>query len=283
LMAGVQKDSGYQAFWEDVGTGFPSLKGAASTRYYFECERILCEQFLPSMKDLLVLKTDLWDEAKNSEILLWMAEKGARPAGIDLSFEVVRQAERVLSAFRPVLAVADVRSLPFPANSFDLIYSMGTIEHFEDSAAAVREFFRVLRPSGIAIVGVPNKLDPFMRPMLVSLWNAFGAYPYGMEKSFTSRGLRRLLESAGFRSIGQSGILFMPGWLRVMDLWCHVHTPQLARLTGWLVSPFAWAYRSIPSLRRHGYLIAWAVSKPAGPAGIGALQDSQAGNAPGPP
>ena len=265
-MVREQKDSAYQAFWEGVGIDFPSLKGAASTSYYSECERILCKQFFPSMKGLLVLKSDLWDEAKNSEILRWMAEEGARPAGIDLSFEVVRQAERLLSDFHPALAVADVRSLPFPDNSFDLLYSMGTIEHFEDSAAAVREFFRVLRPSGIAIVGVPNKFDPFLRPLLVHLWNAFGAYPYGMERSFTSRGLRRLLESAGFRAIGRSGIVFMPGWLRIMDLWCHVHAPSLARLTGWLVSPFAWAYRRFPAVRRHGYLIAWAVAKPAEPA-----------------
>jgi SAM-dependent methyltransferase len=262
-MGGGQRGSAYQVFWEGVGTGFPSLKGAASTSYYFECERILCKQFFPSMKGLLVLKSDLWDEAKNSEILLWMAEEGARPAGIDLSFEVVRQAERLLSEFRPALAVADVRSLPFPANSFDLVYSMGTIEHFADSGAAVREFFRVLRPSGVAIVGVPNKLDPFLRPLLVHLWNAFGAYPYGMEKSFTSSGLRRLLESAGFQAIGQSGIVFMPGWLRILDLWCHVHAPRLARLTGRLISPFAHAYRRFPALRRHGYLIAWAVAKPA--------------------
>jgi SAM-dependent methyltransferase len=265
-MAGGQEDPAYKAFWEGVGAGFPSLKGAASTSYYFECERLLCEQFFPPLRDQLVLKSDLWDEAKNSEILLWMAEKGARPAGIDLSFEVVRQAGRSLSAFRPALAVADVRSLPFPAGSFDLIYSMGTIEHFDDSAVAVRELFRVLRPSGIAIVGVPNKFDPFLRPLLVHFWNAFGAYPYGMEKSFTQSGLRRLLESAGFRAIGQSGILFIPGWLRMLDLWCHVHAPRLSRLTGWLVSPFAWAYRSFPVLRRHGYLIAWAVAKPAGPA-----------------
>jgi SAM-dependent methyltransferase len=259
-MSGSRK--GYAAFWENVGEQFPSLKGAASTRYYFECERSLCQQFFPGMKDRLVLKSDLWDEAKNSEILLWMARNGARPVGIDIASEVVHQASRVLDR-RAALAVADVRSLPFPANAFDLIYSMGTIEHFEDYDAALREFYRVLKPTGFAIVGVPNKLDPFLRPLLVHLWNRFGSYPYGMEKSFTSRGLRRLLESVGFQAVGRSGILFMPGWLRLLDLWCHVHAPALEGLTARLVAPFAWAYRRFPILRRMGYLIAWAVVKPA--------------------
>jgi SAM-dependent methyltransferase len=269
-MAGERQRRNYLDFWNDVGGNFPSLKQAASTRYYFECERALCERFFPPLQGLLVLKSDLWDEAKNTEILLWMAQQGARPAGIDIAYNIVHQAKKVLADYRPRLAAADVRSLPFPENTFDLIYSMGTIEHFADYGAAVRELHRVLKPSGIAIIGVPNKLDPFLRPLLVSLWNAFGTYPYGVEKSFTSRALRRLLESAGFQPIGRSGILFMPGWLRMLDLWCHVRMPRMARVTAWFVRPFAWAYRKFPALRRHGYLIVWAVSKPQSAKGLSA-------------
>jgi len=253
---------GYESFWEGVGTQFPSLKGAASTQYYFECECTLCERFFPEIKGRSILKSDLWDEAKNSEILLWLANKGARPLGIDISNAVVMDARSALKAHNPGFAVADVRFLPFASNSFDFIYSMGTIEHFEDSGTAVREMFRVLKPSGIAIIGVPNKLDPFLRPLLVHLWNKISCYPYGMEKSFSPKGLRKLLETAGFRTLDWSGILFMPGWLRILDLWCHVHAPRLARLTGALVKPFAWAYRRFPRVRCLGYLIAWAAVKP---------------------
>ena len=256
------KDAQYRAFWGRVGAQFPSLKGAASTRYYFDCERSLCERFFPDMKDRLVLKSDLWDEARNSEILLWMAAKGARPAGIDISYDVVRDARSAFESGRPAFAVADVRALPFADNAFDLVYSMGTIEHFEEYEAALRELFRVLRPSGIAIVGVPNRLDPFLRPLMVHLWNKFAEYPYGMEKSFTPKELRRLLESAGFRALDWSGLLFMPGWLRILDLWCHVRAPTLTPLTGRMVAPFAWVYRKFPLIRRLGYLIAWAGVKP---------------------
>ena len=262
-MTGKTKYSEYLSFWQDVGTTFPSLKGATSTGYYFECERMLCEQFFPATPGLLVLKSDLWDEAKNSEILLWMAERGARVAGVDIAYDIVHEARNVLRHQKPLLAVSDVRQLPFRSNAFDLIYSMGTIEHFEEYKVAVRELHRVLKPSGLAIVGVPNKLDPFLRPLLVHLLNRFGQYAYGMEKSFTQGELRRLLESSGFQAIGRSGILFMPGWLRMLDLWCSVHAKPLARLTGALVSPFAWAYRKFPFCRRHGYLIAWSVRKPS--------------------
>ena len=67
-----------ESFWDDVGAHFPSLKGAASTRYYLECEQLLLQRFLPKLRDVVLLKTDLWDEAKNTEILRWAAEQGAR-------------------------------------------------------------------------------------------------------------------------------------------------------------------------------------------------------------
>jgi SAM-dependent methyltransferase len=242
------------SFWDDVGAHFPSLKGAPSTGYYFECERLLLEHFAPKLRDLVVLKTDLWDEAKNTEILRWVAEQGARPAGIDVSLDVVREAQRALGVHRPAFAGGDVRALPIRDASVDLVYSMGTIEHFLEYAAAVREIFRVLRPGGTAIVGVPNKLDPFLRPLLVHALNACGLYGYGMEKSFTPGALQRLLESAGFWVTARTGILFMPGWLRMLDLWLHTRRPGLTVLTRGPVQVFAWLFRRVPAVRRHGYL-----------------------------
>jgi len=260
-----EKDhSAYVSFWDGVGATFPSLKGAASTQYYFECERMLFERFFPTLQGRLLLKTDLWDEAKNTEILRWAAEQGARPVGVDIAFDIVQQAGDVLRAHRPGLVVSDVRSLPFSDETFDLIYSMGTIEHFLDYEVAIREIFRVLKRDGTAIIGVPNKLDPFLRPLLVFMLQRLGLYAYGMEKSFTPRGLRRLLESAGFRVVAQSGILFLPGWLRMLDLVCHTWVPHLAPVTRLLVRPFAWLYRRVPSVRRHGYLIAAVLEKQTG-------------------
>ncbi|MDR7521795.1 MAG: class I SAM-dependent methyltransferase [Armatimonadota bacterium] len=252
-----------KAFWEHTGDRFPSLKGAPSTDYYFDCERTLFQDYFPALQDLLLLKTDLWDEAKNTEILRWAAEQGARPVGIDIADSIVRQARAILRRHEACL-VADVRALPFRANAFDLVYSMGTIEHFPEYRTAVGEIYRVLKPGGRAIIGVPNKLDPFLRPLLVSLLQVLGRYPYGSERAFTPAALRRLLTDAGFRVTALSGILFMPGWLRIADLWCHLRVARLARLTGWLVRPFAWAYRRFPALRRHGYLLACVVVKPDG-------------------
>ena len=71
-----------------------------------------------------------------------------------------------------------------------------------------------------------------------------------------------LLAAAGFRVQAHSGILFIPGWLRMADLLCHTRWQKLAGLTGALVRPFAWLYRHVPAVRRHGYLLVCVVTKP---------------------
>ena len=125
-------------------------------------------------------------------------------------------------------AVGDVRDLPFRDASFDAIYSMGTIEHFDETERAVEEMARVLKPGGRAIVGVPNRHDPFLRPLFATALQAVGLYGYGYEKSYSRRALRQMLERAGLDVVAETAILFIPGWLRMLDLACHSWCRPLA-------------------------------------------------------
>ncbi len=249
------------SFWCGVGDSFPSLKGAPSTEYYFQCEKGLFEDYLPDLAGKRIFKTDLWDEAKNTEILRWTADQGAIPFGVDIAMPMVRQARASLSAHSPGLCVADCRELPFKDDCMDLIYSMGTIEHFNEYRQAIKEMHRVLKPGGKGIIGVPNLLDPFLRPLMVAFLRIFDGYGYGSEKAFSSGQFTRILESAGFKVLKVSGILFIPGWLRMLDLLCHTKKPGLTRITGPMIKPFAKLYQNLPGLRRHGYLLAVLVEK----------------------
>ena len=262
----------YRKFWAGVGERFPDLGGAVSTQYYADNERRLFTDHFPGLEGLRILKTDLWDEAKNTRILAWASRQGARAFGVDISEPTVMQAcgafdGRPGDASRLKGAVGDVRDLPFRDASFDAVYSMGTIEHFDETERAVGEMARVLKPGGRAIIGVPNRHDPFLRPLLAAALQAVGLYGYGYEKSYSRRALREMLERAGLEVIAETAILFIPGWLRMLDLACHSWCRPMARITGALVRPFVFLDRHVAAVRRHGYLLATVVVKPGATGG----------------
>jgi SAM-dependent methyltransferase len=82
--------------------------------------------------------------------LLQFARAGAQVTGVDLtprSIEISRQHFAVYGA-RGDFAIADGEGLPFADESFDVVYSNGVLHHTPDTAGAVREVHRVLRPGG---------------------------------------------------------------------------------------------------------------------------------------
>jgi SAM-dependent methyltransferase len=254
-MSHTSLGAAYRRFWQNVGEKFPDLGSAASTAYYLENEKRLLTEHLPDLARSAILKTDLWDEVKNTRILQWTRAQGATAFGVDISEPTVGQARSAFPDGSLRGTVADVRSLPFRDRSFDAVYSMGTIEHFHDPETALREMFRVLRPGGRAVVGVPNRWDPFLRPLLSAALQAVNLYGYGYERSFSRRALRRMMEAAGFDVVAETAILFVPGWLRMGDLALHSYARPLARLTAAALKPFAWLDAHVPAVRRHGYLI----------------------------
>jgi SAM-dependent methyltransferase len=86
--------------------------------------------------------------------LLQFARGGAAVTGVDLtarSIHISRHHFFIYGA-RGDFAITDGESLPFADESFDVVYSNGVLHHTPDTAGAVREVHRVLRPGGQARV-----------------------------------------------------------------------------------------------------------------------------------
>ena len=83
-----------------------------------------------------------------------MADAGFHAIGVDFAEDTVRQA----ASDYPDLDIrkGDVRSLDFPAGSFDGYWSIGVIEHFWDGYDPIlAEAARVLRPGGYLFLSAP--------------------------------------------------------------------------------------------------------------------------------
>lgn len=90
-----------------------------------------------------------------ADYLEWL-KAGAQASGVDISATSLEQARRrcEIAGFQPDLRVADAEQLPFPDNSFDIVYSYGVMHHSPDTAQCVREAARVLQPGGQARIMV---------------------------------------------------------------------------------------------------------------------------------
>lgn len=250
--------------WDRVASSVPDFSGAPSTQYYRRCEIALFERSVGDLRGKKVLKLDLWNEAINTRILDWVRSQGAQVVGLDLSRVVAFRARKnaVRNGHSPALLRADIRELPFPEGSFDVVYTMGTIEHIDEYKDALQEIHRVLRPGGRAIIGVPHKWDLFLRPLMVWVLTAFGKYLYAPEKSFSAGELRRDVEATGLQVVERTGILTLPGFVRMADLFFFTRRIPLYRLTPVLLAPFEletrWRF-----LGRFGYLLTVVADKPA--------------------
>ena len=135
--------------------------------------------------------------------LEWARHVPRRLAGVDLTPRAVAwTADRLrASGFTSELQVADAEHLPFPDESFDIVYSWGVLHHSPDTQRAFHEAYRVLRPGGTLRAMI------YHRPSVVGLmlWAR-----YGLARGRPARGLADIyahhLESPGTKgyTVGES-------------------------------------------------------------------------------
>jgi SAM-dependent methyltransferase len=97
------------------------------------------------------------------------ARRGYTVVGVDPSLDAIRAARSIAARLgvEANYVVADARHLPFPDESFDVVFSYSVFQHFSkgDAVASFAEIGRVLRPSGLSLVQMANVWG------LRSLWN----------------------------------------------------------------------------------------------------------------
>lgn len=148
-----------RAFWQAHPCGTKFADTAPGTPRFFELveeHRYRTEWHIPaaadfaSTKGLRVLEIGCGLGTDGAQF----AKAGADYTGVDLTDAAVDLARKrfELSGLQGTFRTADAEKLDFADNTFDLVYSHGVLHHTPDTASAVREVHRVLRPGGRAIV-----------------------------------------------------------------------------------------------------------------------------------
>jgi len=155
--------------WDREPCGTRGLEGddPRARQARAEAERYAVDAHIPGFArftDAAGLKVLEIGVGAGTDFVQWI-RNGARATGVDLSPNSLAECRARVDAMSAEgdpevpLQVADAEHLPFPDASFDLVYSYGVLHHSPDTAAAIREVLRVLRPGGetrLMIYHVPS-------------------------------------------------------------------------------------------------------------------------------
>lgn len=207
------------AYWASVGDAWSRRHPQRLWRAHSDAEnRALLKRWLPS-GCRRALKTDAFDEAFGEGLVDALRERAAETWMIDLSATVLAEAQNHHPTTRT--AAADVRRLPFPAGSFDVVVSISTLDHFDDAAdieVSLRELHRVLEPGGCLVVTLDNPENPAvgLRNSLPWIWlHRIRLVPYYVGTTLDRRRLVEALEGVGFEVTGVDAIQHIPRVLAV--------------------------------------------------------------------
>jgi SAM-dependent methyltransferase len=179
----------------------------------------LLSRWLPENPVRRLLKTDLFDEAVSEGLVPFLRLRANTMVGMDVSLMTLRRAQRCLQVGRIVFA--DVRKLPFAKESFDVVVSNSTLDHFhsiEEIRSSLQELHRVIRTGGQLLLTMDNPANP-----AIALRNAlpfkmlyrFGVVPYYVGVTCRPRRLQRILQEVGLETLEMTAVLHCPRILAV--------------------------------------------------------------------
>jgi SAM-dependent methyltransferase len=101
--------------------------------------------------------------------------------------------------------------LPFADDSFDLIISDSTLDHFQDKneiATALAELSRILKPGGTLVITMDNKTN--LTEPLFRLWVFLGLSYFFIGKTYSIKELKQALASVGLLVTDTTAIIHNP-------------------------------------------------------------------------
>lgn len=163
--------------------------------YFDYASRRMFDRLLPDIANRTVLDVG----CGLGMMMDYFLSRGNRVFGIDITPESVRENKnRGLKCLE-----SDARHLPFGDNVFDLVYSLGVIEHVPEIELALQEKVRVVKPGGTIVAVVPYSDTPYFLGSILFEFLTRAKFDlrltYG--QAFSRNKLKNMLETAGCENV----------------------------------------------------------------------------------
>lgn len=171
------------------------------------CYNRLFKKWFLNIKEDKILVTDLFDEAYHANNVFYTCNRiNKNTVGIDISKIVLEKTRANLNAQNTL--VCDIRQTPFKDESFDLILSPSTLDHFseEDLVRSLNEMAKLLTLKGKIIVSLHNKLNMFLHFYMTK----FIKRPLYRLDAYSIKDFKRILKKTNLKIVKQSAICHLP-------------------------------------------------------------------------
>lgn len=145
----------WEAYWRKYGKEVQEIKRSSRDSSHNLILDVM-HRFLPAKEGLTILEIG----GAPGQYLLYMAKNfGYKAFSLDYSSEGNEQTRRNFAAAGLPITVYEKDLLSGKLDDlprFDIVYSLGFIEHFTDRDEVIKKHTALLKPGGILMIGVPN-------------------------------------------------------------------------------------------------------------------------------
>lgn len=158
--------------------------------------------FKPNRKVLEIIKKCFNQKLKGKKIMelgagsgsdiVSLTKAGAKGFALDFSEEAIESIVFWAKKKNCKLQIikAHIQKIPYPNKFFDMVYSVGLMEHFADIFPYLKEQIRVIKPGGFLLIHVPQKYTLYT--IAKHLRMHFGTHPFGWETEYSREDLIKL-------------------------------------------------------------------------------------------
>ncbi len=156
-------------------------------------------------------------------------ERGLRAIGMDFAEDAVRIGIREESPASG-WAVSDGERLPVKTGSVDYVTHIGSLEHYQDPDAGIREIHRILKPNGVACILLPNAYGLFGNIKHVAQTGEIFDDGQPLQRYNTRQGWQKMIAAGGLETVRT--LKYEREWPRTTaDLGWYLRSPaKVARL-----------------------------------------------------
>ncbi len=133
--------------------------------------------------------------------ILYLSQLGAKTTALDFSQESVSiiKSRAKTQKIKIKTVCQDCQKTDLPNNYFDLVFSVGLVEHFTKPLPIIKEQVRILKPGGYLVIDVPQKFNLYT--LVKKIRMATKTYPFGWETEYSVANLKSFGRQLGLKTV----------------------------------------------------------------------------------